>query len=213
MEEIVQGLHGAGYVHVPGPMTLNEFNDLSQRLGYVVARERIALRERAHAYVAKPGVVPLHTDQPQVEVIGWWCLRQDANDGASHLLDGIDVVKRLEDSTVASLRRTRLACPAVAGGPPRTAVSVLRHEDGRDKLFCSPWLEPVGGDEASHMALRQLWHAVGLAAAERLVQIRLAPGDALFIDNQRMLHGRDAIASDSRRALHRVWIIDPARED
>ena len=49
----------------------------------LVGQESIALRPGAHAYVAKPGRVPLHTDHPEVTFIGWLAEAQDATDGST----------------------------------------------------------------------------------------------------------------------------------
>jgi alpha-ketoglutarate-dependent taurine dioxygenase len=42
--------------------------------------------------------------------------------------------------------------------------------------------------------------------AKEAINIRLNEGETLFINNNRMLHGRDAINAGSKRFLKRVWI-------
>lgn len=208
-ETVASGLRSRGYAVVRGPLAREDFLALAAQFGEVVAEEKIALRPGAHAYVAKPGRVPFHTDQPQVEVVAWHCVRQDSHDGASLLVDGLAAVERLSEASRAVLRRTRLACPPVAGGPPRASVPVLRRDGERELLFCSPWLDAVGGGADEAHALRELWAQVVREAREGPVRVELAPGDALFVDNQRMLHGRDAIGDASERELHRLWVIRP----
>jgi hypothetical protein len=52
-----------GVALVPG-LSPEAYEELARSLGEIVGRERIALRPGAHAYVAKPGRVPFHTDHP-----------------------------------------------------------------------------------------------------------------------------------------------------
>jgi alpha-ketoglutarate-dependent taurine dioxygenase len=55
-------------------------------------------------------------------------------------------------------------------------------------------------------ALYEFRRALSAEAKRSADELRLKPGDALFIDNRRLLHGRRAIAHDSRRTLHRLWV-------
>lgn len=205
--EVAERVREHGYVHVREVLDLPAFRRLAADLGHIVAEEVIELRDGGHAYVAKPGPVPLHTDQAQVEIIGWLCRRQDELDGASVLLDSRSFLDAMDEASLRLLRRVRLACPPVAGGPPSMAVPVLRATGRRDLFFCSPWLDPVGGEAEDRAVLRQLWSAIQAAAASSAIRVRLAPGEALFIDNQRVMHGRDALPSNSHRRLHRAWVI------
>lgn len=205
--DVAASIREHGYAHVPGALDLRGFRNVASDMGHIVAEEIIELRESAHAYVAKPGPVPFHTDQAQVEIIGWLCRHQDEVDGSSLLLDSRTFLGAMDEANLELLRRVRLACPPVTGGPPSTAVPVLRASATRDLFFCSPWLDPVGGEAADREVLSHLWSAIVAAAAASTIRIRLAPGEALFIDNQRVMHGRAALPWNSRRQLHRVWVI------
>ncbi len=205
--EVFRSLREQGYAHLQKSFDLECFRSLASEIGHVVAEEPIALRDGAHAYVAKPGPVPLHTDQAQVEIVGWHCQEQDEHDGASLLLDSQVVLGAMHGSDREALRRLRLACPPVAGGPPTMAVPVLRSLRGRELFFCSPWLTPVDEGHCQKATIRRLWRSIKDACAQSLVRVRLAAGDALFVDNQRVLHGRRSIPANSRRRLRRAWVI------
>jgi hypothetical protein len=181
-------------------------------LGSVIQRERVALRPGAHAYLAKPGAVPLHTDHPDATWIAWFCEAQDERDGANVLLDAQPVIASLPETRRDSLRQTFLACPPVAGGPPTLAYRVLDKAASAsgERLFCSPWLRARGADLVQQSALDTLRDRLKEAAKTHLIRVRLEPGEALIINNGRVLHGRDAIADDSRRVLLRAWIQAPA---
>jgi alpha-ketoglutarate-dependent taurine dioxygenase len=70
-------------------------------------------------------------------------------------------------------------------------------------VFYAPWL--ISHD--SHQGLGGAFVADLIAQSlSNSIRVRLAPGQSLFIDNQRMLHGRDALATTSMRWLTRWWI-------
>lgn len=187
-----------------------EFRALAANAGVVVAEEPIQLREAAHAYVARPGPVPLHTDHPQVEIAAWFCVEQDKTDGATLLLDASPVLASYTADDRALLKTVKVVCPLVAGGPPRQRFPVLRPSPSganRELLFCSPWLDAADSIAGHQEALTDLRSRLGRRAASDLAEVRLQPGQALFVDNQRVLHGRRRIGKGSHRHLHRLWLI------
>lgn len=199
-------LGAAGFLLAAPSRTREEFFAAMGSWGEIVGQERIALREGAHAYVARPGPVPLHTDHPDADLVAWWCEAQDADDGATLLLDAAPVVAGIGSALRAVLRDVRLACPPLAGGPPSESRPVLRSGVDGMALFCSPWLravDPVAEHQAALDTLRGALSAAGRSAA---IRRRLAPGEVLVVDNRRVLHGRGPIAATSRRVLHRAWV-------
>jgi hypothetical protein len=202
-------LEQRGFFFVEEGVSREQLQLLIDRLGAVISSERIALREGAHAYVAKPGRVPLHTDHPEVDLIAWHCIEQDLDDGASWLLDGLPVLEAMQREAKPHFERlfdTRLECPPLQGGPPTRSYPVLREAQGRWRLFCSPWLRAVDASDGRGDALGALRVRLSDAAKHQLVRLRMKPGGVIIVDNGRVLHGRGAIAAQSRRWLERVWI-------
>lgn len=202
---ILRGLRDQGYVRVAG-LDLAQYRALAEGLGEIVGDERIALRPGAHAYVAKPGPVPLHTDQPEVETIGWFCARQDDQDGASLLLDTRPVVGGLSEDLRRRLLDVHLVTPPLAGGPPTMTWPVLRETPEGAAVFCSPWLRSASPNPDHTEVLEIFRHQLSDAIGRERISIRLEPGDALFVNNRRVLHGRGAIDPASRRCLRRLWV-------
>lgn len=60
-------------------------------------------------------------------------------------------------------------------------------------------------DPARNLAMIAAWQQTAERVAERAPRLKLAPSQAVVVDNYRMLHGRDA-CTDLNRLLWRVWI-------
>jgi hypothetical protein len=198
-----------GYYFIESSVSEARFAAAIEGLGAVIAHERIALRAGAHAYVAKPGAVPLHTDHPDVELIAWRCVAQDRDDGASLVLDArpvIDAIREEDPSAFERLFDTALQCPPLRGGPPIESRPVLRAHGARSLVFCSPWLRAVDPSAGRQAALDQLRRRLSREASARVTRLRMREGGVLIVDNRRVLHGRAAIAEDSPRRLDRAWI-------
>lgn len=205
-ESVLAGLASGGIAVVRGPIDEPEYRRLAGELGAIVGEEVIALRDGAHAYVAKPGAVPPHTDHPDVAIVAWWCEEQDETDGASHLLDARPIIESLSERERAMLRQVELWCPPLAGGPPTLRFPVLRPAPSGDAIFCSPWLRSTDPIPLLEDAIERFRGRLIDAAKDGTQRTRLAAGDALFVDNRRVLHGRDAISDASRRRLRRLWV-------
>lgn len=211
MTEIPDLLHSIrvhGYVRLSGPFDEEAYRSLVGRLGRIVNEERIALRPGAHAYVAKPGPVPMHTDHPEAKFVSWLCVRQDDVAGASRLYDSRPFLQSLSEDEVEQLRCTDLECPPLTGGPPTLRFPVLSastHGDV-DEIFCSPWLRAAGGNQERQAVLDRFRSRLSGDIQARAFEERLEEGDVLIVDNRRVLHGRGAINDRSRRELLRFWL-------
>ena len=128
------------------------------------------------------------------------CWRPDpAGGGRTLLADVEDVLARLTAPERADCARLRYGWrgvegPIIAGmpdgGPPRVRFNMREaHCRGNDRA-------------AADALVRRFAHA----AEEAAVELFLAPGDCLVIDNWRVLHGRTAFAPDSPRLLKRVGV-------
>jgi hypothetical protein len=208
-QTIEKELRERGFSHIPAPLAQEEYTSLAASLGKIVGSELIALRPGAHAYVAKHGKVPLHTDQPQVDVISWRCERQDEQDGRSLLLDTRPIVASLSEKQRELLRSVELWCPLLSGGPPVLRFPVLTPTPEGEAVFCSPWLRAASDGQTHQEALDAFRQLISEAAKNSTTEVRLSPGEALFVDNRRVLHGRKAIGEQSQRRLHRLWVARP----
>ncbi len=216
-----------GLAHLP-PMTEARFVELAGCLGEIGLRTDLVIdpvqaeeerRRRSSSAAGRPVVyapteLGFHTDRPTVDVIGWYCVEQDAEDGAVLLIDTSDLGEHFGAAEIAGLGRVELGyfqrdahtgqeearrAPLVAGGPRGHL------------LYYAPWLvvpESAGGEAA--LLLARFAAYVERKRETALVRIRLERGEALFVDNRRLLHARGNLSPSSRRHIVRLYIAWPA---
>jgi len=56
----------------------------------------------------RPRARGFHTDRPTVDVIGWYCVEQDAEDGAVLLIDTADLGEHFGAAEIAGLGRVEV---------------------------------------------------------------------------------------------------------
>jgi len=216
--EVRRRLPDEGYVHIARVLPQDVFTAAAQQLGTITLRTDIrvdsqaddALRRiRDPLYADRPSVyradgLSYHTDSPLIDVLAWYCVEQDAVDGTSALVDTADLTTHFNDEEQAVLSRVRVR-------------AMMRDDDGREfarefplfadgKVYYAEWLlcENLGDAERSLAARFADYIAQKDATAP--IRIRLKPGEMLFVDNHRILHGRSEIPPDSRRHLVRFYI-------
>ena len=95
---------------------------------------------------------------------------------------------------------------------PKGYVPLLLGNDERTwRVNYAPWLlpEPLEGEQRDAVAAFR--EALAAAAA---IRTRLHAGQCLFVDNWRVLHGRDPLNASSARLLKRAWVrTDRARRE
>lgn len=178
----------------------NDATAMAHALGEVLRVSEVRLLTGVNTYLARPAPIPLHTDHPAVRYIVWFCLANQASGGENVLLDGYTAIEQLSAGQRRNLAKAHLRCPEIAGRDP-----VSRHpvwNEASRSLFFAPWL-PRSQEHAQ--VLDDFDECLASPTTRRHV-VRLDPGDALVLDNRRMLHGRDALEPGSPRWLTRYWI-------
>lgn len=166
------------------------------------------IRPVAHArsFAASTGGAPLHTDSQQwrgrpADLQLTACLRPSGEGGESTLVDGFALAERLSthaptllDAMLHRLRRMPFVFGDVFG-------PTLARRDDRYVFTHTP--RPLDADPIAPAIAGEL-------EAQPVQRVRLERGQALLVDNHRMLHGREAFA-DPERELLRVlaWLPTP----
>jgi hypothetical protein len=137
-------------------------------------------------------------------LILWYCRQDSGGDaGANQLVDTRSVIRALPESIVQQLTEIALHCPEL--GRPGVAGMTRTHplyQPDRRHIFYAPWLCM----EPRSPALLAFETEVLQPAHRRRVLLR--PGDAVLVDNWRMLHMRDELPEASPRWLTRYWIAE-----
>lgn len=222
-----EALRAHGLARLP-PMDEARFMDLAGCLGEVGLRTDLVIdpvqaeeeRRRRSVTGARPMVyspteLGFHTDRPTVDVLGWYCVEQDAEDGAFLLLDTADLPERFSAAELAGLgtielryfQRDSQTGEEEAGSAPFLSSGPRGH-----LLYYAPWLLPedLAGELATLVARFAAY--VEWKRETALVRIRLQPGEALFVDNRRLLHARGNLSPASRRHIVRLYITWPAAD-
>ena len=216
--EVRRRLPDEGYVHIARVLPEDVFTAAARQLGTITLRTDIRVdsqaddalrRARDPQYADRPSVyraegLTYHTDSPLIDVLAWYCVEQDAVDGTSALVDTGDLNKHFTEDEQAALSRVRVR-------------TMIREADGHEivrefplfangKVYYAAWLlsEDLGDDERALAA--RFADYIARKDATDPIRIRLKPGEMLFVDNHRILHGRSEIPPDSRRHLVRYYI-------
>lgn len=192
-------LAATGLLHLEA-LPYAEFREAITTLGATIQRTEVRVRPESKAMVTSQRSLDLHTDHHAARYIAWYCHRQSDEGGESLLLDARAAFDQLVPQHRDSLFNLQLHEHKVFADDPGSWPFVM-YEQGRLRFYYSFWLtNPSDRDEPAYKAFRE-----ALAAKPPTV-LKLRPGDALIIDNHRMLHGRRAIGGMGDRYLERFWI-------
>lgn len=222
--QIVDILNTTGYAHIHGHTTMEWCDGIATRLGTVARKSdiifdpardaaqrktRTFMQERPSVYLG--GDLGLHNDNPYWNVLGWYCIEQDAAVGASILIDTSDITRHFSQEELELLCATHLLVPIrdEAGKEIALPVPVLSRSGERYGIYWVSWLKLDSYEEAQKSALDRLGEWVLHKQETEAIEIRLQSGECLFIDNSRMLHGRRSLSEKSRRHLIRLAIGSP----
>jgi len=184
--------------------SLEDFLRACREVGQILSIDDVALVDGSRRHVSSPYSIPFHTDGPAADVVAWFCIRQDEDDGESLLMDAIPALRSLGPEVRGQLGSVNIPYfDHSTPGRPSGYCAVLRGDGERNwRINYAPWLLPDMTD-AQKEAI-----AVFDAALAKLVpsRIRLEPNQSIFIDNWRVLHARGILKADSQRHLKRVWL-------
>jgi hypothetical protein len=216
--EVRERLPGEGYVHIARALPEEVFTSAAKQLGSIELRTDIRVdaeaddalrRARDPVHADRPSVyradgLSYHTDSPTIDILAWYCVEQDAVDGASALVDTGDVAHHFNEDELAVLKRVRVRTMVRDAENREVAREYPLLESG--KVYYAPWLLSPDLNEEEHALADRFANYLAEKDATAPIRIRLKPGETLFIDNHRILHGRSTIPPDSRRHLVRLYV-------
>ena len=185
--------------------SLEEFVDTCTSMGEILSLQDVTIIPGSRKNVSSPGAIPLHSDGPEADVVAWYCVRQDDDDGTSMLLDTIPMLRTLTSEMRHALASIELPYfdSTSRGRPKGFAPLLLGNCDTAWRVNYAPWLVPAVLNAEQRDALNAFQLALTRGA---VMQRRLAEAQCLFIDNWRVLHGRASLVTESPRLLKRAWL-------
>jgi Taurine catabolism dioxygenase TauD, TfdA family len=212
--EVLDSIQSLGYAHIKQHLTAEDFDLLAQQLGSIALRTDLAIAHNRSSIVYKPDEIAFHQDNPVMNILGWYCVRQDEFDGSARLLDSGDVANHFSPSDIKIMSRVNVRYPdpdPSRHNPDKGLIAYLlwpliTEKDTRCEVYYVPWLLLDSYDEEQTRVIKQFAEYLRAKEQNQVVRIRLSEGESLFIDNKRMLHGRGPMQQDSKRFLKRVWI-------
>ncbi len=201
-----------GYVHINQSAPTELFSFISDLLGKVIHKDQIKIRSEGLFAAYRPEEVFPHTDTSDAHVMGWWCLNQDLVDGSSVLIDSKNVLEKFSSDEIQVLKSLK---PRYCSDIDKTKdnftkfdeVSLVYERWGQLKINYAPWLEFELKIEEHKRIMTKFYNELELVTKKEKIEIRLNPGEMLFIDNGRLLHSRRALPQHSKRCLNRTWIM------
>jgi alpha-ketoglutarate-dependent taurine dioxygenase len=217
---IAAAMRTTGVAIVRGPLDRPAYFAIASALGRIFHEASIYVDPTASYYVRSPGPVPFHTDHVRANVVSWLCEVPEAADNC--YLDATRVFAELTAAQRTALQKVHAYCPYPRQSrldPDRPVLTTPIVSAKPARFFWVPLARPAdeiadlptpcihapttAGGRAAIAAFRA---RIEVPAEAADVRVRLAAGEAIFVDNNRFMHGRGALPPTSPRRLYRFWI-------
>lgn len=199
-----------GFSHLTESLSTEQFEELAKSLGNILTDFTVKLDPSRTSYVCHSDAIPFHTDDVTCRYIGWHCINQDLHDGSSLLLHTKKVFGLLTQTDLQTLSQIKIdpAPYALSKLPGQQEPYPLLNSYPSNPGICYvPWLKIHHSNSSQREVVERLKAAIAqLEEQGDFIEIKLQPGQALFIDNRRVFHGRRELRTDSARHLRRLWV-------
>jgi hypothetical protein len=218
---ILNSLSEYGYAHIREPVSLEAFEFLSSEIGTIELRTDIKVDRKVEALQARNRITggrpstyqadPLefHSDNPRMNVLAWYCVEQDEIDGATRLIDTSNVVEHFSEDELTVLTGINVRYSVWQPGSDRESFlnePLLTKTAFGYRTYYQSWLllDPYSDEQVA--ALNKFASYIHHMREAHSTDVKLAKDECLFIDNRRILHGRNALGYGSKRHLIRLYI-------
>lgn len=193
----------------------------AQSVAYDVLGERVLVvaepalvregGDKDRLVVGSDKALPLHSDgfaygDRHCDYIFLLCIEQGSSGGASYLADAVAMLDLLrhEDPALASFL-TEVPVDLTEPDMRPACSPVFLRVGERLAARVTPFMAPAPDDVTAGRTtvLLERWQELTWAVSDEVKRFSLAPGEALCVDNYRVLHGRDPY--EGNRAMWRIW--------
>jgi Taurine catabolism dioxygenase TauD, TfdA family len=190
-----------GFWHCSG-LQESDAQLVAKTLGHVFFTTDVTHVPGSKSLVTSDKSLDYHTDHHRADLILWHCKQQCSIGGETLIMDGGAIINKLDANEVTHLKSIRLREHKVLDDDPGE-YPMVSFGDGLMKLYYSFWMIR---DNATRGQMRAIRAFMDQVKETKPLSFHLQPGDVLIVDNNRMLHGRNAIRGDKQRLLRRLWI-------
>jgi len=219
-EAIRHTLETVGYLHLSWPMTMENYEAIAGRVGTIVQKSDVKVdfaraqsqekvrRIKGRGGIYSPDALGFHTD-PIADLVSWYCVEQDDSGHPMMVLDLGDLEEHFSAEERESLSRVELLSPTRKSEVEQETLiptPLLTKTSGKYKIFYAHWLLRESEDAAVRKIAEKFTAYVKNKEETQLIVLPVKPGDTVFLDNHRMLHGRGELPQASRRHLVRFYL-------
>ncbi len=189
-----------GYSIIKGT-SIEAFSEYVLCFGEVINTTEVKVKENPKAFVTSSKAIPFHTDHHAADYVAWFCREQASVGGETMLIDTTKILYQYSVDELEELKGIHFTEHTLFEGDVGSCPLLDMSFKNKWKIYYS--FELHGNPKTHNPTLRKLENDISNLTA---ITIRLMPGDALIIDNRRMLHGRSQIQGNKHRHLTRYWI-------
>ena len=198
VSSIKNGLDKSGCFLIAEKIELDDYYRICNKLGVLINITNIEVNEKSNRLFNKADAMPFHTDAHDVDIVSWYCQEQDDISGESILVDMSDIENYFDNQELELLSTILIKYPIYKRFYVGTHPIYFN-----EKIYYAPWLK-LDYPENENNVIEKL---DAIIREKEKIYFRLEKGQSLFINNYRMLHGRDKIQENSKRLLYRTHIM------
>jgi hypothetical protein len=219
-EAIRHTLETDGYLHLTWPMTMENYEAIAGRVGTIVQKNDVKVdlaraqsQEQVRLIKGRGGIysasaLGFHTD-PIADLVSWYCVEQDDGGHPMMTIDLGDLEEHFSGEEREVLSRVELLSPtrkSEAEQETLTPMPLLTKKGEKYKIYYASWLLRESEDASVRKVADKFAAYVRNKEETQLIVLPVKPGDTVFLDNHRMLHGRGALPQTSKRHLVRFYL-------
>jgi hypothetical protein len=201
---IINALQSTGYA-ISEFNSLIEFEKFCSTIGSIKQTTDVKITHGFESFPYINSEIPFHTDNPEIDIVSWFCVNQDDIAGESLVIDIRWILSHFTKEELAILERLELPAPV-----SKKPFPILQMQKNCPHIYLINrlWrdLEKSIPPSESVVVKKFLNELDKIKQAKSYLSIRLKKNQALFLNNEMMIHARGAISKNSSRHLVRKYI-------